>query len=366
MSNTITEIREKFEEIKDHKPRASKKLNELGGILSSAYAMHPDTANDMWQYIVDLNISDDITFSKFYIAQVFNKLTDRMKPEDATTFLTMNPERVHLMIMYGYDGGTLWRCLDTLLNGYIASDSTENAMICLDYFYDKFGGINSGNKDIINVTRNASKVCVECITSGKNTETANEVFEELGSTDNYEINSYVEIVKAINQIGDSFDFEALFDAATEGKYPVEFFDLLWAARNEYDEDGLRDKWIDYIQNCDDTDIRPYNYIREDSDDYENSKLKFYVDIEKNADELLDYYFDRFNIYDVEKGVIRSWIESGDWDRFTRHVAQVVMNTSESLFMDSLKTISGCPKYSTYSCVQWGYIKQLEAVSAILK
>ena len=36
MINTLQEIQDRFEKIKDHKPKASKKLNELGDILASA------------------------------------------------------------------------------------------------------------------------------------------------------------------------------------------------------------------------------------------------------------------------------------------------------------------------------------------
>ena len=41
-----SEIQERYDAIKDHKPRASKKLNELGDILSSAY-MIDLTLNDI-------------------------------------------------------------------------------------------------------------------------------------------------------------------------------------------------------------------------------------------------------------------------------------------------------------------------------
>ena len=72
MTNTLQEIQERFDKIKDHKPKASKKLSELGDILASAYKISPDFANEMWQYIIDLNIADDIANAKFYIAQVFS------------------------------------------------------------------------------------------------------------------------------------------------------------------------------------------------------------------------------------------------------------------------------------------------------
>lgn len=98
-----------------------------------------------------------------------------------------------------------------------------------------------------------------------------------------------------------------------------------------DTDDLRDKWVEYVQDCDEDEVRPYNYINEDEEDYEESKLKFYVDLEKDTDELLEYYFNRPNLYDVEKGDIWAWIETGDWDRFIKYLAQTVMCTPEESF-----------------------------------
>lgn len=334
MYKNMEEVKLKFDLIKDHKPRATKKLNELGDILSSAYVINPVIANEMWQYIIDLNISDDISFSKFYIAQVFNKLTTKMKPKDATEFLAMNPTRVRLMIIHGYSGGTLWHCLDILLNVYIASESVDNALILLEYFYEKFGGLNSGNSEIINVVKNTTRICAECITTGQHQETANAILNEVGSSSNVEVNTYVDIVKAIYNIAGEFDFDVLFEAAIEEKYPMEFFDLLWVAKEKYSETELRNKWIEYLDNCEGNEVRPYNYIRESGLEYGESKLKFYVDLECSADELLDYYFCRSNIYEVEKGVIWIWIELREWDLFTKYIAQTIMNTSESSFEHS--------------------------------
>ena len=331
MINSMSEIEERYEKIKDHKPRASKKLNEIGDILASAYKIDADRADEMWQYIVDLNVSDDITFSKFYVAQVFNKLTDRLKPEEATELITMNPERVRLMIFYGYDGGTLWHVLNVLLKGYIQLEDIDNAEACVELFYEKFGGINSGVQDVFNVAKNAAGICTEMIKAGEHQEDAEDFLVRLGSSENDDINDFVELVKALNNIGGPFDYEALFDVALEHKFPVEFFDLLWAARDEYDQDELRDKWIEYVDDCEETDVRPYNYIHEDEEDYLKSKLRFYVDLEKEAEELLDYYFNRPNLYDVEKGIIWSWIENEDWERFTKYIALVVMSTTEDAF-----------------------------------
>ena len=335
MIKSWSEIQSRYDAIKDHKPRATKKLNELGDILSSAYAQDPNEADSMWQYIVDLNVADDITFSKFYIAQVFNKLTDRMKPEDATAFLTMTPERVQLMINYGYDGGTLWHCLNTLIKGYLIAGDVDNAIICIGYFYDKFGGMNSGSSEIMEVVRSAGKVCAEVKDS--QADEVSEFLNELGATGNYAIDTFVIIVKAINEIEEPDDYNELFDVARDERYAVEFFDLLWAARNEFDIDNLRDKWIEYIEDIDETEVMPWNYIREECDNYNESKLKFYVDMEKEADELLERYFSRFSLYDVEQGVVWAWIEEDDWDRFAKYLSMTLMNTSgESFDYCSLK------------------------------
>ena len=83
MINTLQEIQDRFEKIKDHKPKASKKLNELGDILASAYKISSELADEMWQYIVDLNVDDDVANAKFYVAQVFIKISDRLSPEEA-------------------------------------------------------------------------------------------------------------------------------------------------------------------------------------------------------------------------------------------------------------------------------------------
>lgn len=112
---TLTEVRERFDKIKDHKPKAAKKLNELGEILASAYKIDADIADEMWQYLVELNVSDNPANAKFYIAQVFNKLTNLLEPEEATELLALTPERVQIMVLYGYDGNTMWHCLDTLI-----------------------------------------------------------------------------------------------------------------------------------------------------------------------------------------------------------------------------------------------------------
>lgn len=138
MIATWEEINSRYEEIKDHKPRAVKKLKEIGEILASAYRLDPQRADEMWQYIIELNIKDNIAFSKFYIAQVFNKLTDSLRPEEAAEFVSMRPERVRLMFIYGYDGGTLNHVAYTIIGSQVLDGRCVEAVEIISMIEEKF------------------------------------------------------------------------------------------------------------------------------------------------------------------------------------------------------------------------------------
>ena len=247
MINTLQEIQERFDKIKDHKPKASKKLSELGDILASAYKISPDLANEMWQYIIDLNIADDIANAKFYIAQVFSKITDNLSPKDATSFVSMNPERIHLMILYGYDGVKLWDCLETLVRGYIQINAVDNANVCVEYFYEKFDGINSDHAEVYRIARKAASICVEYIQNGDFEEEAEKLIVLLSSSENQDVNSIVEITKIVGTSEVCEDYDMLFFVTTKCQESVEFFDLLWEARKQFTLDELREKLLDFIE-----------------------------------------------------------------------------------------------------------------------
>ena len=100
MISTWEEAKERFDTIKDHKPRAVKKLNELGEILASAYRMNPQKADEMWQYIIDLNVADNEAFAKYYVTQVFNRMTDLLSDDECADYITLSKERVYLLFKY--------------------------------------------------------------------------------------------------------------------------------------------------------------------------------------------------------------------------------------------------------------------------
>ncbi|SHF26159.1 hypothetical protein [Alkalibacter saccharofermentans] len=331
MGNNMNKIIERFNKIKDHKPKATKKLNEIGDILASAYKIDPEAADQMWQYIVDLNVTDDKTNAKFYIAQVFNKLIDRMSSEDATTLIAMTPERVKLMVFFGYEGGTLWRCFNTLVRGFIKMGDIENAIVCTNIFFEKFGGVFSGNLEIMDIVRYAANICNELISEGEYEEEAKEYYDYLSQSENEDICNLLNLFKVVNGVSIPEDYEQLFQIALEYKCSVEYYNLLWVAKDSYSMDELKEKWVHYIDACDETDIRPYDYLSEDEDDYIQSKTHFYVELEKSSDELLECYFNRPNIHSVESAIIWDWIESEDWDRFVKYISMSVMSTSDESF-----------------------------------
>ena len=170
MITTLKEIEQRFDAIKDHKPKASKKLNELGEILASAYKIESDRADEMWQYLIDLNVREDVKNAKFYIAQVFNKIRGFISEEEATDLIMMTPERVELMLLYGYDGGTLYSVLSTLTISFLKNEDVNDTMASLEYAFEKFGGVDSGNPEILKATKTIVQTGAELLRTNNDYE----------------------------------------------------------------------------------------------------------------------------------------------------------------------------------------------------
>ena len=125
--------------------------------MASAYKINPDRADEMWQYLVELNVRDDEKNAKFYIAQVFNKVKGLIPADEATDLIMMTPERVEMMLLYGYGGGTLYSVLNTLTIGFLKNENVNNVMASLEYVFEKFGGVESGNPEILKATKDVYK-----------------------------------------------------------------------------------------------------------------------------------------------------------------------------------------------------------------
>ena len=170
MITTLKEIEQRFDAIKDHKPKASKKLNELGEILASAYKIESDRADEMWQYLIDLNVREDVKNAKFYIAQVFNKIRGFISEEEATDLIMMTPERVELLLLYGYEGGTLYSVLSTLTISFLKNEDVNDTMASLEYVFEKFGGVDSGNPEILKATKTIVQIGAELLRTNNDYE----------------------------------------------------------------------------------------------------------------------------------------------------------------------------------------------------
>lgn len=162
MIDNWEEINSRYNSIKDHKPRATKKLKELGEILASAYRLDPQRADEMWQYIIELNINDNITFAKFYIAQVFKKLTTYLTLEEATQLVSIHPERVRLMLIYGYDSVMRLSHAAYAIMGYqVFSGKLDEAVDILKLLEEKFITQDELNYDVLYSVFNAFCECLE-------------------------------------------------------------------------------------------------------------------------------------------------------------------------------------------------------------
>ena len=245
------EIISRFDAIKDHKPKAAKKLNELGDILASAYKINAVEADSMWQYLVDLNVADTPENAKFYIAQVFNKLTDRLAPEEATELLAMTPERVQLMVLYGYDGGTMWHCLSTLIKGFIKLGTVENCMVTVDFYFDKMDRLNPGHEQSLSVVTSSVRYANELYKEeAQYRDAVIEFMHQLLEIDNDRINAYVRIAMVTLGYEECEDSDELIDLANEYKFASEFIELLWNYRETMSAEEFTARWVAYLDELD--------------------------------------------------------------------------------------------------------------------
>ena len=78
----LSVIKERFDSIKTHRPKATKKLKELGILIGSAYKINPAMASEMWEYLIDLNVKENPDNTTFYILSVARKLFQVIGVED--------------------------------------------------------------------------------------------------------------------------------------------------------------------------------------------------------------------------------------------------------------------------------------------
>lgn len=353
MIKTLKEVKERFDRIKDHKPKATKKLNELGEILASAYKFNADIADEMWQYLVALNVSDNPANAKFYIAQVFNKLTNLLEPEEATELLALTPERVQLLVLYGYDGNTMWHCLDTLIKGFLKLGSVENCIATIEFYFEKFERLHPGYGFSFSTVSNSIRYADELYQAEPQyKDVVIDFMQQLLEINDDRINAYVRISMVTLCYEDCDNAEELISLAFEYKFAAEFIELLWMNHEKMSSEEFAGRWISYLKELDEEHPRipspDFQKEREqlrntyhlDGTQYNGSKMQFFVSLMKDNDEILPYYFN--SVSDLGDYIVYSWIVDGDWDRFTRYVAQILINTHEDRYEYSqIKRLLDC-------------------------
>lgn len=327
MITTMNEIEQRFDAIKDHKPKASKKLNELGEILASAYKINPDRADEMWQYLVELNVRDDEKNAKFYIAQVFNKVKGLIPADEATDLIMMTPERVEMMLLYGYGGGTLYSVLNTLTIGFLKNENVNNVMASLEYVFEKFGGVESGNPEILKATKTIVQTGAELLQTDKDYEdTISELLNELESLDNEKIAAYAKVNSLLLGLSKTNNIEDLLQLASEFGFTQEFMDLLWLAREDISTGKLEIIWQNLVENMEDNNLLPIpeEYGEEEAEEYSDSKMCFFVNLIAENDRLLTQYFENNRGNFFKQCIFYKWIQDEAWEKIAEYIAKSLM------------------------------------------
>ena len=329
MIETMSEIERRFDAIKDHRPRATKKLSVLGELLASAYLLDPLVADSMWRYIVDLNVSDNVAYSKFYVAQVFNKLIQLLPARESSDLISMDINRVRLLASNGYDGWQFWSSLESLLVGLTECDMPDKILVSIEAHLDKFGGPRSSSIETFRIFRLSSHICGRFLTSNSHCSTAEAVLHDLKALGDAQTALIVDTCARELNPDEPVDPNARFYVLKLCREAQDFFQLLWESRDELDEEDLRDLWRGYVEECADGDTLPYGdlYDDEQPESYRDTKKYFYFNLIKDDETLLDRYFGRPTIYDLELSVVENWLFEGCWTDFAQYVSEF-LNSSE--------------------------------------
>lgn len=148
MIETWSEVTSLYNSL-NHASRGAKNLSIWGEIFASAYVLNRTQANIMWQEIIDLNVPKDITFAKYFVAQIFNKIVEHLPLRDAVEFLHMNPARLPLLYANPYNGCAFF---DYCILGY---HIIKNDMDAVADFLNMRNKNNTEDKEI----QNSERIC---------------------------------------------------------------------------------------------------------------------------------------------------------------------------------------------------------------
>lgn len=313
------EIENRFNEIKDHKPKAVKKLNELGNILSSAYLINPDEAINMWNYIVDLNVKNDIDNAKFYVAQVFNKISDRLNEVQATMFIDKSENLIKLFFENGYNvGSSFCKCSLVILKGYIILEQSKKAFNILKYIINKYETRDACFYEFIErIIRNVIEI--------KNkTDTVNEFLNYCLEIDDEKIYiiifSYkiqeitIEELKNINNIDSKLLYCCKILSEIE-LYDLYFslFPILGCIINEFKVIELWENII--LENKSDKTIKPR---------LGDELVSYCSKLALKSKQILDYYINAGEYYYIKENILPLAVINKDWNNLSYIISKMII------------------------------------------
>lgn len=358
MMQNWQEIMCRYNMIKNDKKRANKKLVEISNVISSAFLYSPKKADEMWQYIIDINVADNIDFARFYVAQVFTKLVAELSPEDATELLLMRQERLRLLLINGYTGRSFDDSLYFVLEYYIKSGDISGVSAIfklLDEKYDCNGDIGNSTRicrlidsSISRLTRDASRprhysikeTTVYFIVPEDNIVEFYMFCEKMFENSLLQLISSAEVaVRTDNPINECAYVEDILITLLKNRYLQCFLNFLYLERYvvaenvfyylcEYAKTGMSFP-LDYPQNADGINC-----------------VDWYRQQVRNSDILLKYEFTSQNgrLSQFAQEYLNEAIESGQWCVFAKYINLALDSADEYGIRKCTKYLSRCIDY----------------------
>lgn len=365
MLQTWKEIVESFNRLKDHKPRSPKKLKELGELLASAYVKLPDKANEMWKYIVNLNTADNIGYAQYYVAQVYRKLVFELGPAQATKFLAMDCQRIHLLFHYGYDGLSFYHCVYYVLGYYIIKNDLANAQVVIDELQQKYANQS------IQLDEKVQALMVSVVTDLSLTHKKSKLqyndpsdlheyhgakVEEVSAFCNYCITKYpntymAKILQSYNAlitekaIDDPVVVSDIFDQLLTHHELAIYADFLYLEREVVPQE-INKRIQDYVTNS--PQRLPLDFSNEDNLFHVEEK-KWYQERVRNSPELLTDLFSNHNghIDGFPEKYLNSLVEQEQWRLFTKYLSMAIAAADSWRLSSCITYIENCMNYYVY-------------------
>ena len=158
--------------------------------------------------------------------------------------------------------------------------------------------------------------------------------KQLQSIDNATVQTFVKmyfILRGYNN-GNDVSERNSFYCVSDDNTLNESIDLLWKYKELYTKEEIAGIWIQYLSNLKNGTFLPDPFHSHNNGPYDESREEYFVNIIKDNDEILSYYFK----YDLanNRNIIRRWILEGDWDRFIKYVSLTVINYKTSRIANS--------------------------------